>query len=107
VTVPIFASREILDIYTACKDSGEVVDAQNKWIENLQKQHQASDDSESFLVDISLLKIDVLKLHAMKLNLPAHLVYLSPVAIACHKRYSGGVVELYWECNSAGLWEIK
>ena len=56
MTVPIFASREILDIYTACKDSGEVVDAQNKWIENLQKQHQASDDSESFLVDISLLK---------------------------------------------------
>ena len=37
-----FFFRELLDIYSACKNSSEVVEAQNKWMENLEKQQQAS-----------------------------------------------------------------
>ena len=47
-----FTCRELLDIYSACKDSGEVVEAQNKWIENLEKQHKKDNDSERFVVNI-------------------------------------------------------
>jgi ribosome biogenesis protein Tsr3 len=33
----------LLDIYSSCKDSGEVVEAQNKWMEDLKKNQQAVD----------------------------------------------------------------
>ena len=52
----LFFSRELLDIYSSCKDSGEVVEAQNKWMEDLKKKQQAV-DGKHFHVNIFIFFI--------------------------------------------------
>ncbi|CAB4003743.1 ribosome biogenesis TSR3 homolog [Paramuricea clavata] len=48
-------NRELLDIYSSCKDSGEVVEAQNKWMEDLKlkKKQQEVDDYDMTTIDDS------------------------------------------------------
>ena len=55
----VFFSRELLDIYSACKDSSEVVEAQNKWMEKLEKE-QLAVDGEHFLINIFMSFLSVI-----------------------------------------------
>ncbi|XP_028395096.1 ribosome biogenesis protein TSR3 homolog [Dendronephthya gigantea] len=46
-------NRELLDIYSACKNSGEVVEAQNKWIEGLRNKQKESNSYDMTTIDDS------------------------------------------------------